>query len=191
MRITSISLAILAGGVWHGLPGWRVRTADSEDEAEHNGEVLEAEEIVEQCSGFPGALVDICGGEPMAYGALASVCRELHAANHRVRVHTNGSISLARLPDGVIRRVIWTKPRSNLESSALPSEQVLTELTEDDEMVFRIDSRSSFQYALERIRSHRLTRHAKVEMIAVDELPRPQLGNWILETGLPIRLGDD
>ena len=66
---------------------------------------------------------------------------------------------------------------------------MLTELTEDDEMVFVVESQASFEYAKQRIRHHRLTRHVQVEMIPQGAVTSEHLGAWILETGLPIRLG--
>ncbi len=187
MRVASITLGFLSGGRWHGFPGWLVRLAEPDDPTSH-GEVLEAEEIAVECSGMPDAPVEIFGAEPLAYGALSGVCSCLMEAGHRVRVVTSGAISVGRLPDGVYRRVVWSKPRTNMESSALPSEQVLSELAEDDEMAFVIESKASFDYAKQRIRTHRLTRHAQVEMIPVESVTFEHLGNWILETGLPIRM---
>jgi len=188
MRVASINLGFISGGKWHGFPGWLIRLAEP-DESHTNGNVLEDEEIVEECRSMPGAPVDIFGAEPLAYGALTGVCRELLLHGHRVRVVTGGAISVNRLPEGVIRRVVWSKPHSNLESSALPSEQVLIELAEDDEMAFLIDSRASFEYAKQRIRTHRLTNRVQVELIPIGSVTAEHLGGWILETGLPIRLG--
>ncbi len=188
MRVASISLGFLNGGKWHGFPGWIVRVVEPDNPAAH-GEVLESDEIVDECRSMPDSPVEITGAEPLAYGALANTCNELLLHGHRVRVVTGGAISVSRLPEGVLRRVVWTKPRSNLESSALPSEQVLLELVDDDEMVFVIESRASFEYAKQRIRHHRLTRKVQVEMIPEGAVTSEHLGGWILETGLPIRLG--
>lgn len=188
MRVASINLGFLSGGKWHGFPGWIVRVAEPDNPAIH-GDVLEADEIVDECRGMPEAPVEIIGSEPLAFGSLANTCNELLLHGHRVRVVTSGAISVSRLPEGVLRRVVWTKPRSNLESSALPTEQVLLELVEDDEMVFIIESRASFEYAKQRIRHHRLTNHVQVEMIPEGAVTAEHLGGWILETGLPIRLG--
>ncbi|MCX7836011.1 MAG: hypothetical protein N2450_08100 [bacterium] len=188
MRVVTIEYTYAFGGKWDGLPCWVVNLADFENHPNLPSEVLEADEIAAACSSFPETPVIITGGEPLAYGALTSTCKLLLEKGHTVRVETPGSISLARLPEGVFRRVIWRKPKTPWTTSALPSEQVILELIENDELAFFIESKSSFDWALERVRQHRLTKHIHVEMIPDGKVTRKELGRWIFETGLPIRL---
>lgn len=189
MRIVTIEYTYAFGGNWDGMPCWVVNLYDDENHPNLPNEVLEADEIALACSSFSEIPVVITGGEPLAYGALSSTCKLLLEKGHRVKVETFGSISLSRLPDAVLRRVIWMKPKSSRSTSALPSEQVISELQEGDELAFFIESKSSFEWALERLRQRRLTKFIQVEMIPNGDVTRKVLGHWIYDTGLPIRLG--
>jgi 7-carboxy-7-deazaguanine synthase len=150
----------------------------------------------------PVKLVEITGGEPMLQEReLVPLMRALLAENYTILLETSGERPLAGVPKEVLKIVDVKCPGSGEGGSF--REENLQSLTERDELKFVLADRADYEFAREFIREHRLEsmagriifspafrKDAHGERSSSQCLLDPeQLAQWILDDGLPFRLG--
>jgi 7-carboxy-7-deazaguanine synthase len=155
--------------------------------------VEEVAEAVRQFSDLNGArcvgLVEITGGEPLLQKEVVPLMERLIADDYRVMVETSGERYIGNLPPAVIRIVDVKCPGSG-EGGTFCMEN-LKVLTRADELKFVIVDRADYEWSRAFLREHSLA--GKVGKVifspAFGTLPPQTLTEWILEDGLPVRLG--
>ncbi len=213
MFITEIFKSIQGEGTRAGLPCIFVRltgcnlrcTWCDTAYAFHGGQkvtVDEAMERVEALSRRPDgsaggiSLVELTGGEPLLQEEVYPLAERLLAAGYTAMIETSGERFIGRLPKEVIKIVDVKCPDSG-EPDTFDSRN-LEELSANDEVKFVISSRRDYEFAREFSRDHRLSERVREVLFSpVHDDPNGkwtgleprELVGWMLEDGLPVRLG--
>jgi len=141
-------------------------------------------------------LVELTGGEPLLQEEIYPLAEKLVRAGYTVMIETSGERLVGRLPREVIKIVDVKCPDSG-EADTFDMEN-LDAVDEKDEIKFVISSRKDYEFAREFTREHRLNEKVKQVLFSpvFDDpegkwkgLEPRQLVEWMLEDGLPVRLG--
>jgi len=141
-------------------------------------------------------LVELTGGEPLLQEEIYPLAEQLLAVGYTVMVETSGERFLGRLPKEVIKIMDVKCPDSG-EPDTFDLRN-LAELTAQDEVKFVISSRRDYEFARKFAREHRMAE--KVREVLFSPVHDDPNGNWsgleprtlvewLLEDGLPVRLG--
>lgn len=213
MHVTEIFKSIQGEGTRAGLPcifvrltGCNLRCVWCDTAyAFHGGTKMGVEEVlarIDALSGRAGTgkasvpLVELTGGEPLLQEEVYPLAEVLLAAGYEVMIETSGERFIGHLPEEVIKIVDVKCPDSGEPDTFDPRN--LDELLPEDEVKFVISSRRDYEFAREFTRTHRLAERVnEVVYSPVNEDPQGkwqglqprQLAEWILEDGLPVRLG--
>jgi 7-carboxy-7-deazaguanine synthase len=141
-------------------------------------------------------LVELTGGEPLLQEEIYPLAEKLVAAGYTVMIETSGERFVGRLPREVIKIVDVKCPDSGEADTFEPKN--LDAVDEKDEIKFVISSRRDYEFAREFTREHGLSEKVKQVLFSpvFDDpegkwkgLEPRQLVEWMLEDGLPVRLG--
>ncbi|HKW65536.1 MAG TPA: radical SAM protein [Candidatus Acidoferrum sp.] len=216
MVITEIFKSIQGEGTRAGLPCIFVRltgcnlrcTWCDTAYAFHGGKKMKVEEVLARVAKLAGSreggpaakaavpLVELTGGEPLLQEEIYPLAEKLLAAGYTVMVETSGERFTEKLPKEVIKIVDVKCPDSGEPDTF--EVRNLQELTASDEVKFVLSTRRDYEFAREFTREHGLAgRVREVLFSPVFEDPEGkwpgleprQLAEWILEDGLPVRLG--
>jgi 7-carboxy-7-deazaguanine synthase len=217
MFITEIFKSIQGEGTRAGLPCVFVRltgcnlrcTWCDTAYAFHGGKKMSVDEVFERVNGLtarqPGLsgetadgipLVELTGGEPLLQEEIYPLAEKLVAAGYTVMIETSGERFIGKLPKEVIRIVDVKCPDSGEPETF--EERNLGELSKNDEVKFVISSRKDYEFAREFTKTNNLilkVREVLFSPVHDDPLGKwkgldaRELVEWILEDGLPVRLG--
>ncbi|HLK05006.1 MAG TPA: radical SAM protein [Candidatus Acidoferrum sp.] len=209
MFITEIFKSIQGEGTRAGLPCVFVRltgcnlrcTWCDTAYAFHGGKKMSVDEVLAQVEDLAGRektvpLVELTGGEPLLQEEIYPLAEKLVAAGYTVMIETSGEKFVGRLPREVIKIVDVKCPDSG-EADTFKRKN-LDAVDEKDEIKFVISSRKDYEFAREFMREHRLDEKVKQVLFSpvFDDpegkwkgLEPRQLVEWMLEDGLPVRLG--
>lgn len=197
LYVAETFLSIQGESTWAGLPcffirlsGCNLRCRYCDTPAAYDGGVAHpVNELVEQARRSPAAITEITGGEPL----LQEGCRELalgvlEATRKPLLIETNGSVDISRIPGDAIAIMDVKCPGSG-QSAAMDFAN-FDRLKQCDEVKFVIADRHDFDWAADIVRRHELARkcHAVLFGAVHGELALSSLGQWILESRLPVRL---
>jgi len=135
---------------------------------------------------YPVKLVEITGGEPLLQKESVELMKLLLQKKYEVLLETNNSISLKDVPDQVIKIVDFKTPSSGVCNSILWDN--IKYFNDRDELKFVIANRQDFDWALGIIQKYDLLKYQILFSPVHEKLDKRILAEWILETGLPIRL---
>jgi len=213
MFITEIFKSIQGEGTRAGLPCIFVRltgcnlrcTWCDTAYAFHGGQKVSVDEVLDRVEslnrrpdgGATGiSLVELTGGEPLLQEEIYPLAERLLAAGYTVMIETSGERFIGRLPKEVIKIVDVKCPDSGESDTFDPRN--LQELSANDEAKFVISSRKDYEFAREFSREHRLSERVREVLFSpVHDDPNGkwrglqprELVEWMLEDGLPVRLG--
>jgi 7-carboxy-7-deazaguanine synthase len=213
MFITEIFKSIQGEGTRAGLPCIFVRltgcnlrcTWCDTAYAFHGGQKVSVDEVMERVeslnrrpdgSAARVSLVELTGGEPLLQEEIYPLAERLLAAGYTVMIETSGERFIGRLPKEVIKIVDAKCPDSGEPDTFDPRN--LAELSANDEVKFVISSRKDYEFAREFSREHRLVERVREVLFSpVHDDPNGkwrgleprELVEWMLEDGLPVRLG--
>jgi 7-carboxy-7-deazaguanine synthase len=213
MFITEIFKSIQGEGTRVGLPCIFVRltgcnlrcTWCDTAYAFHGGKKVTVDEVMDQVerlnqradgSAAGITLVELTGGEPLLQEEIYPLAEQLLAVGYTVMIETSGERFIGRLPKQVIKIVDVKCPDSG-EANTF-DERNLEELGLDDEVKFVLSSRADYEFAREFTRRHHLTEKVREVLFSpVHDDPEGKwrglesraLVEWMLEDGLPVRLG--
>jgi 7-carboxy-7-deazaguanine synthase len=154
----------------------------------HEGRKLSVEDVASQVGSYGCRLVEITGGEPLLQRDVYPLMNRLLQEGHEVMIETGGHLSVADVPEEVVRIIDVKCPGSGeSERNHWPN---LEALRPRDEVKFVIRDRTDYDYAREVVARHDLTsRVAAVLFSPVHDVLAPaELARWILEDRLPVRL---
>jgi 7-carboxy-7-deazaguanine synthase len=210
MHITEIFKSIQGEGTRAGLPCIFVRLTGCNLRcvwcytayAFHGGKKMSVDEVVQRVAELSGQgerrlqLVELTGGEPLLQEEIYPLAERLLADGYTLMIETSGERFIGRLPKPVIKIVDVKCPDSG-EGDTFDARN-LAELSAEDEVKFVLSSRRDYEFAREFTREHALaerTREVLFSPVHDDPMgkwtglePRA-LVEWILEDGLPVRLG--
>ena len=216
MFITEIFKSIQGEGTRAGLPCVFVRltgcnlrcTWCDTAYAFHGGKKMSVDEVMARVNELAGRsaghagtnavvpLVELTGGEPLLQEEIYPLAEKLVAAGYTVMIETSGEKFVGRLPREVIKIVDVKCPHSG-EADTFEMKN-LEAVGENDEIKFVLSSRKDYEFAREFTREHRLDEKVKQVLFSpvFDDpegkwkgLEPRQLVEWMLEDGLPVRLG--
>jgi len=216
LTINEIYTSVQGESTWAGLPCIFVRltgcnlrcTWCDTAYAFHGGKKMSVEEVsarVDELAGrseaMPGSqasvpLVELTGGEPLLQEEIYPLAKKLVAAGYSVMIETSGERFIGKLPREVIKIVDVKCPDSG-EPDTFEMRN-LEALSENDEVKFVLSTRRDYEFAREFISQHGLARRVRQVLFSpVFEDPQGMwsgleprtLVEWILEDGLPVRLG--
>jgi len=161
--------------------------------------VIEASERMSTYAGHACSLYEITGGEPLLQKNVHALMRELCDRGRTVMVETSGALDVSACDPRVIRVMDFKTPGSGeAERNIWANAQ---HLTQRDEVKFVICDRADFDWACDRMREHALADRAGTvlmspvhhvapgeEVAGMASLPMHELADWVLESGLPIRM---
>jgi 7-carboxy-7-deazaguanine synthase len=216
MFITEIFKSIQGEGTRAGLPCIFVRltgcnlrcTWCDTAYAFHGGKKMTVDEVcarVDQLAGRLDAqhasaatvpLVELTGGEPLLQEEIYLLAQTLLADGYIVMIETSGERYIGRLPKEVIKIVDVKCPDSG-EADTFEARN-LDALSPADEVKFVLSTRRDYEFAREFTTRHDLPERVREVLFSpvFDDpdgkwqgLEPRQLVEWILEDGLPVRLG--
>jgi 7-carboxy-7-deazaguanine synthase len=213
MFITEIFNSIQGEGSRAGLPCIFVRltgcnlrcTWCDTAYAFHGGKKMSVDDVLTRVDELSGrtegkrgrvALVELTGGEPLLQEEIYPLADRLLANGYTVMIETSGERFIGRLPKEVIKIVDVKCPDSG-EPGTFDMRN-LEELNGKDEVKFVLSSRADYEFARQFSREHQLA--GRVKEVLFSPVHDDPLGNWkglepralvewMLEDGLPVRLG--
>ena len=212
MFITEIFKSIQGEGTRAGLPCIFVRltgcnlrcTWCDTAYAFHGGKKMAVEEVVARVDELAKRegrnavvpLVEITGGEPLLQEEVYPLAERLLGGGYTVMIETSGERFVGKLSAEVIK-IIDVKCPDSGEADTFDMKN-LDAIGARDEVKFVISSRRDYEFAREFTNQHKLAERVKQVLFSpvFDDpegkwsgLEPRQLVEWMLEDGLPVRLG--
>ena len=152
------------------------------------GQKMRVDEVVARVAELRVPLVELTGGEPLLQKDAVPLMARLLEAGHEVLLETGGHLSVADVPERVVRIVDVKCPGSG--EAARMHWPNLELLRPHDEVKFVLKDRADYEYARGVTAEHGLPRRAAAVLFSpVHGVLDPQaLAAWILEDHLTVRL---
>ena len=153
----------------------------------YDGKPKSVQEVIDAIEPLSVRLVEITGGEPLLQDAVYDLMNALLAKNYKVLVETGGGVSVAKVPDQIIKILDVKCPGSGEESKNLWEN--LDHLNPHDEVKFVLADRSDYEWSRDVL--NRTHIHKKVTVLfspVYDKLDLKELAAWVLEDNLPVRV---
>lgn len=195
LRITEIFYSLQGEASFRGLPCVFVRTTACNlrctwcdtGYAFKGGTTMGLDEVITRVRSYPSRRVELTGGEPLLQRGIPKLAERLLALGYEVWCETSGERDIDLLPAGV-RRVMDLKAPGSGEVLRNRWDNVGKLRAGDEVKVVCVD-RADFDWALERVREHRLLERVPVMVSPVfGQLEAKTLAAWILESGMDLRL---
>ena len=157
---------------------------DAKYALESSGNLFTVDELADKAAASGVDLVEITGGEPLLQKDTPALAEALQKRGMTVMVETNGSVSIAPLPSGVIRIVDCKPPSSGMaEYNDFSNYPLMTGI---DELKFPIADRDDFDYMCRVIAAEHPEHYAGTLLCSpVSPLEPAQLAEWLLEAKIP------
>ncbi|MCI5120095.1 MAG: radical SAM protein [Candidatus Electrothrix sp. AUS4] len=202
LLVSELFYSIQGESTWAGLPcafvrfcacNLRCSYCDSRYTWEEEGRVMSIGEICAWLKDFPGAIVELTGGEPLLQEAVYPLMEQLVAEGREVLLETGGSLSIERVPPEVGIILDVKTPGSGMaEQNHWPNLAVLEQRRQAgsrDEVKFVVCSPEDVAWAVDIVRQYKLTERVPVLFSpVVDRLSPALLAELMLQEQLPVRL---
>jgi 7-carboxy-7-deazaguanine synthase len=153
----------------------------------HEGRRRDAADLLAEIGRFPARLLCLTGGEPLAQPRAFDFVRAALDVGWEVAVETSGHVDTALL-DRRAAAILDVKTPGSGEARRMHWPN-LERLSAKDEAKFVIDGRADYEWSRGLVRERRLADRTTVLFSPVHGVLDPgELGRWILEDGLPVRL---
>ncbi|MDA3971004.1 MAG: radical SAM protein [Desulfobulbaceae bacterium] len=159
---------------------------------EEQGTLMDLQQILDFVDSYSVRLVQITGGEPLLQEAVYPLMQNLVERQRVVLLETNGSLSLAHVPAGVIKIMDVKCPGSNMADKLHLANIAL--LARHDEVKFVLSSEADYEWARTFIQTHFSDNTGKQQQTAIlfspvqPQLQPSDLAEWLLRDQLPVRL---
>lgn len=152
----------------------------------HGGQWMDFEDILGRIHDFGFPRVCVTGGEPLAQKRCIDLLSLLCDQGLIVSLETSGAIDVSAVDPRVIKVVDFKAPGSGEEARNLWSN--LEHLNAADQIKLVLADRADFDWAASQIADRDLARWQVLLSPVWGQLHPRQLAEWILESGLPVRL---
>ena len=153
----------------------------------YEGRKMTIDEVLEAVKQYDCRLVEITGGEPLMQRDVYPLMEKLLAEGYEVLVETSGAIDIS--PVDKRAHVILDVKCPGSKMTERMYWKNIDYLREKDEVKFVIKDRQDFEWAAEVVKQYDLILRCPVLFSPVfGELEPKQLAEWILTSGLPVRL---
>ena len=151
------------------------------------GTVMSLGDVVDQAHGFGVKAIEITGGEPLVQPNVIPLMQRLLDLGHDVLLETSGSLSIAKVPDGVHVILDLKAPDSGEVDSNLYENLDLIDA--GDEVKIVLASRADYEWARDVIRDRKIADKCVVLLSPAWGMVDPKdLVAWMLEDQVPARL---
>lgn len=151
------------------------------------GSMMNMDDIMEAIKKYNTRYVTVTGGEPLAQKEVLSLLKVLADQNYDVSLETGGGISIKEV-DPRIKIILDIKTPESGEEKKNHWEN-LNLIHVKDEIKFVLCSREDYDWAKKILDQYKLTERCHVLFSPVyQKLNTTDLGNWILQDQLPVRL---
>jgi len=151
------------------------------------GAMMKIDDIMETIKKYNTRYVTVTGGEPLAQKEVLSLLKVLADQNYEVSLETGGGISIKEI-DPRIKIILDIKTPESGEEKKNHWEN-LNFIHAKDEIKFVLCSREDYDWAKKILDQYQLAEKCHVLFSPVyKKLNATDLGNWILEDHLPVRL---
>lgn len=152
------------------------------------GRKMSLEDVLGRIEAFGCPLVEITGGEPLLQRDVYPLMERLLESGRTVMVETGGHMSIAEVPQAVVKIVDVKCPGSG--ESHRNDWGNLERLTAHDEVKFVLKDRADYEYARDVVIRHTLTRRVAAVLFSPVHgvLEAKRLASWMLEDRLDARL---
>ncbi|NOQ47479.1 MAG: hypothetical protein GQ559_12590 [Desulfobulbaceae bacterium] len=138
-------------------------------------------------------MVEITGGEPLLQKGVYPLMHQLLELGHTVLLETNGSLSIAEVPDEVVIILDIKCPDSGMEQHVYRQNlEILRERRQrgcSDELKFVLNSEQDFSWSLRIVKEQKLEGLMPVLFSPVqDRLSAARLADLILKNRINVRL---
>jgi len=153
----------------------------------NQGEILGLDEVVAKALELGDDLVEITGGEPLLQAEVYPLMTRLANLGKTVLLETSGAIDTS-VVDSRVRVILDIKTPGSAEVEANVWSN-LERIKPTDEVKMVVCDRLDFDWAVELVRSRKLTERCPVLFSAsFGRVDPTELAGWILESRLPVRL---
>lgn len=154
---------------------------------------MSVEEVLAWLKEFPGAMVELTGGEPLLQEAVYSLMEQLVVEGREVLLETGGSLSIEWVaPEVGIILDVKTPGSGMAEQNHWPNFVLLEQrrqMGSHDEVKFVLCSPDDVAWAVDIVRQYKLTELVPVLFSPViNRLAPDVLAGLILQEQLPVRL---
>lgn len=150
------------------------------------GEWAHFDDILERIRQFNTAYVCVTGGEPLAQKRCSEFLERLCDEGFEVSLETSGAMDIDLADERVCRVMDIKTPGSGEEARNLWSNA--DKLTAHDQVKFVICSREDFDWAVDKVREHRLNECCEVLFSpSWGQVEARDLAEWVLEAKAPVR----
>ncbi len=151
------------------------------------GTAKDVAEVIAEIRRHPATLVEVTGGEPLAQPDVHPLMTALCDRGFEVLLETGGSLAIDAVDPRVKRIVDFKCPSSGMMKKNLWGNA--GHLRRGDEVKFVMGTREDFDWAVERVREHRLAERVTVLFSPVfGELEPRLLAEWVLGLDLQVRM---
>ncbi len=194
MRLTEIFFSIQGESTHAGRPCVFVRltgcplrcTWCDTAYAFHGGTDRSLASIVAEVERYGCRLVEITGGEPLAQPEVHPLITALADLGHTVLIETSGALDITPVDPRATLIMDLKCPGSGMADHNLWAN--IPRLKPTDEIKFVIKDRADYEWAVTKVREHRLTDRQTVLFSPVfEELDPRALAEWVLADRLPVR----
>ena len=194
LKITEVFLSLQGESSYVGWPTVFVRltgcplrcTYCDTAYAFHGGQWRSLDELLAEVASHGVRHVCVTGGEPLAQKNCLPLLAALCDAGYSVSLETSGAIDIAGV-DARVARIVDIKTPDSGEVGRNRWDN-LPLLTAHDEVKFVLCSRADYEWAVERVREHRLNERCAVLFSPSHKQVTPrELADWIVADRLPVR----
>ena len=195
MKIAEIFSSIQGESTFSGLPCTFIRVAGCNlscsycdtPYAREGGEECTPEQVCRAVKEAGISLVELTGGEPLLQDESYRIMDSLLNDGYRVLLETNGSLSLEKVDQRVVKIMDLKCPGSGMSDHMAFSN--ISCLRPEDEVKFVISDARDFDWAIRIIRDHGLVQRCNLLISPVQPNLKPSVAaGWILREKLPLRL---
>jgi 7-carboxy-7-deazaguanine synthase len=151
------------------------------------GSMMTVDEIIKTIKKYDTPYVTVTGGEPLAQKEVLSLLKVLADQNYEVSLETGGGLSIKEV-DPRIKIILDIKTPESGEEKKNHWDN-LNLIHSKDEIKFVLCSREDYDWAKKILNQYKLAEKCDVLFSPVyQKLNTTNLGNWILEDQLPVRM---
>ena len=195
LKINEIFKSIQGESSFSGLPcifirltGCNLRCGYCDTEyAFYDGKSMSIDEVLDTIIPYKIKLIEITGGEPLLQEEVYPLMDRLLVKGYQVLVETGGSLSIAKVPDAVVKIMDIKCPGSGEDSKN--NLDNLNHLESKDEIKFVIVNRNDYEWSRDFLRQYSSILKAKAILSPVyEKIELKELAEWVLEDNLPVRI---
>lgn len=153
----------------------------------YEGQPKSVKDIMDAIDPLGVPLVEITGGEPLLQEEVYDLMDALLAKNYEVLLETGGGVSVAKVPERVIKILDVKCPGSGEDAKNLWDN--LDHLNPHDEVKFVLADRADYEWSRDVLQRRDI--HQKVQVLfspVYDTLGLKELAAWVLDDNLPVRV---